>query len=115
MFLPIPSQPPPSLRARELGDEIHRTIEEYEQRHPNTRSSDVRRALQIAGRPDGGKPRVAALGVGLLVAALLGFLVMLDVVVGPPTGAEQSPPFMLWLVGALVVVAALVAVARSRR
>ena len=114
MYIPIPSQPPPSPRARQLGDKIERTIEEFERLHPNTRSSDIRQALLIARGDQGSDRRGARLAVGLLVTVLLGLIVAFGLVGGRPSDSAQSPPIVMWLIGGLAVLFALIAIARSR-
>jgi len=113
MYVPVPTQTA-TPRARELSQRIHETIEEFQHHYPNTRSSDVRDALRIVGGGDRDRRTSVSLIIGLLVAAALGLFVALRVTGGGAPATDQPFPMMIWLVGGLAVLGAIVAVARMR-
>jgi hypothetical protein len=78
-YVPIPSQPqePASPRARELGQKIRETIEEFERHYPGTDAADVRRALEIAAGETNRTRMTVSVMVGLVLAVVLGMLVAL--------------------------------------
>jgi hypothetical protein len=102
--------PPPSRRARELGEKIRATIDEYQREQPGTTSTEIRQALRLAASgSDCGK----AAGV---IAALLGVLVLLGFVFLKRGGGLETVPWtMVVLVAILVLGVAAVAVGLKRR
>jgi len=70
--------PPPSPRARELGQRVLDVIEAYRKEHPNVTWIEIHQALRLASRRSGADRRrlVLALVAGavLFVVLLVGYL-----------------------------------------
>jgi hypothetical protein len=119
-FVPVFVPPPPSARTKRLAAEIDRTVDGFRRKEPGTSESEVRRALQLAGRrAAGGGERTVALAVAIvmLLGGLLFFLFWQAESVGGPEGpvGSVSPDGSAapsWLgqavVGVLLVVFAVV-------
>jgi hypothetical protein len=75
-FVPMTPGASTSKRSRELAGEIVRTVEEYREKEPRMRDSEVERALMLAKSRLGGTGKTLGLiilGMVLLIGAL-GFL-----------------------------------------
>ena len=71
----VPSPPPASARAEELGRRLAETINAYRREQPELTRMEIRHALRLAFRDAGTRPTIIALGVGaaILVGALAAF------------------------------------------
>jgi heme A synthase len=67
--------PPPSRRARELGDRVLGVIEEYRREHPNLTWLEIHQALRLASRRSGSERRRMVLALALGVFLMFGFLI----------------------------------------
>ncbi len=114
-YVPVVVPPsPPSPRTRELADLLVRVIEAYEEGHPTTTRIEVREATRLAlskTDPSGLRAPIVAVALGGVMAMLLGAFVFLK-----QSGGMADVPVALPAVGivALIVVLAVVAVARQR-
>jgi len=111
-FVPVvPHVPRPSRRARELGEKLRATIEDYQRYDPDTTTTDVRQALALAGGGGVDARRKAAVLVGLLGAfALLGVWFMLR---NQGLDSPSTFPALAVMVALLLVVAVVVLLRRS--
>lgn len=74
-FVPVVvTPPPPSPRARELGDRLTRTIDRYRTENPSVSPSEIQQALSLATRGIGSGNTAAVLVVLLVGMLLLGVL-----------------------------------------
>ena len=70
-YVPMVPPQPPSPRTWELADLLGRVIEEYERHHPSVSGSEVRAALQMAGRSSRTSGPATALWAGVALAVLV--------------------------------------------
>jgi len=104
MFVPVPTERPPTPRVRELSRQIEQLILEFQHSYPNTTDTEIGQALRhVASGADGAKK--PAVLVGLLLAGMLGFLVLFFFSRGGGLPFESfEPRTMIWLVAALTAV-----------
>ena len=116
-YIPIipPTPTPPSPRARELADRLAKVLLEYEEAHPSVSGDEVRQAMRIALQVT----RAGGTAAAPILAATLGGLVLVGLAVfyfvaSGGAGSTGARVPTLWVVGALLVLAALVGVLRRR-
>ena len=61
---------PPSSRARELGDDLTRVIQEFQRRHPDLSSAEVHQALRVAESETGSGVSHGGLALGFVLAIM---------------------------------------------
>ncbi len=104
--------PPVSPRAQELAQRLAQVIEEFQQRHPDLASLEVRQAVQIAASRTCGSHRgvvvASAVIVGVTTALGLGIFASLQ------HGARGQMLLPMVLVMVAVITIALLLALRSR-
>ena len=114
MYIPVPTAPPapPSPEAQELGRHLTDVINAYQADHPNMSPLEVRQAIQLARRTGGGtdaKMAIKALLLGLVALTGLGFFFLRS------TTDMGQVPWLLVVIGVMVVVLGVVAAIKSGR
>jgi hypothetical protein len=90
---------PTNQRTRELVNALDAAIQEYQHRHPHTRPHDIDHALRLLRARSGRSTRIRV----LLALTLLVVVLTLVFNSAQQSGGDISSPFMLMLVGGLVV------------
>ena len=72
MFVPVPTERPPTPRVRELSRQIEQLVLEFQSSYPNTTDSEIGQALRHVASTSGGARKPAVI-TGLLLAGGLGF------------------------------------------
>jgi hypothetical protein len=112
--LPVRTSESLSPRARDLSQQIAKTVEEFRRYYPDTTERDIQAALQVTGNTHGGNRRnIMLAAVGAVVAAV-GIASAAGILDGnAPSGA--SPGIWIGVAGAAAaVIVVIVRVARSR-
>jgi hypothetical protein len=73
MFVPVPTERPPTPRVRELSRQIEQLILEFQQNYPNTSDAEIGQALRHV-TSSAGSNQTKAVAVGLALVGMLGFL-----------------------------------------
>ena len=117
MIIPVTITPPapPTRGARDLGERLAKTIEEFQRSHLHLSTAEIRQALKLA-QEDGGASdsRLAVKGLLVGLLALFGVAVFAYRRMGN-AGPEQGVPLVLIIIGGLAVVLALVAAVKRMR
>jgi len=104
----VPSPPPPTARARELGQRIAQLVRDYRAENHSMSGVEVSQAFLVArsdlGRGGGGNPQTVV-GIALGLVALLGLAVLLFL----KQDGAASPTNIIWLVAGVAIVVGLVA------
>ena len=105
MFVP---PPPPTARARELGQRIAQLVRDYRAESRSMSGIEVRQAFLVArselGREGGGNPQLI-IGVVIGLIALLGLAVLLFL----RQDGAASPTTIIWLVAGVTIVVGIAA------
>ncbi len=113
MFIPVHTAPPapPSPEAQEFGRHLTDVIHPYQADHPNMSSLEVRQAIQLARQTAGGtdakmRRAIPVILVGMMALGLAFFRS------NPDMG---QVPWLMVVIGVLVVVLGVAAAIASRR